>query len=132
MAPFAIAAILLVGLAAGALAVRRLAGRREDVRQLLVVGESPRQALDRVEAAAGPFRGYASERRGWELVLFRRHEGPLGFFEDPEGFMAEATMDVLHVSASHGETGTEVAVHGRCEPRVVDAVLRALAEAPPI
>jgi hypothetical protein len=131
VAPYAIAAVLLVGLAAGVLAIRRLTGRREDVRQTFVVGESPRQALDRVEAAAGAFRGYASERRGWELVLFRRHQGPLGFFEDPDGFMAEATMDILHVSARHGEAGTEVVVRGRCEPRVAAAVLRALAEAPP-
>ena len=131
MAPFAIAAVLLVTLVAGAVAVRRFAARREDVVQVLVVGESPRQALDRIEAAAAPLAGYTCERRGWEAVVFRRHDGVLGFFEDPDGWMADAAMDILHVTAQHAEVGTEVTVRGRCEPQVVATLLRAIAEAPP-
>ena len=131
MAPFAIAAVLLVALIAGAVAVRRLTARREDVLQMLVIGESPRQALDRIEEAATPLPGYTFERKGWEAVVFRRHDGVLGFFEDPEGWMAEAAMDVLHVTAEHADVGTRVTLHGRCEPQVVATLLQALAEAPP-
>ncbi len=121
-----LAAVVLAAILVGMLAVRRLAGTRLDVATPLHVAESPLAVIDRVEQAACRIRGYAYERREREIVIYRRHEGPLGFFDDPEGFLAEATMDLLHVTAERTDGGTQVWLKGRSEPRVIARVQRAL------
>jgi hypothetical protein len=129
MVPGVIAAVLGLALLAGMVAVRRFAGPRLDVRTPLVVSESPLTVIDRVERAAERIRGYAFERRDREIVIFRRHEGPLGFFESPDAWLANATMDLLHVTAEREEGVTQVWVKGRSEPRVINRVRRALTRA---
>jgi hypothetical protein len=107
--------------------VRRRAGLRVEVSTPVVLAESPLTAIDRVEAAAKRIRGYAVERRDRELVLYRRHGGPLGFFETPEALGAEAYLDLLHVAAERKDGQTWVWLKGRSEPRVIARVRRALA-----
>jgi hypothetical protein len=121
-----IAAVLGAALLAGVLAVRRFAGPRLDVRTPLVVAESPLAVIDRVERAASRIRGYAFERKEREIVIFRHYQGPLGFFESPDAWLADATMDLLHVTAEREDGVTRVWVRGRSEPRVIHRVRRAL------
>jgi len=127
--PLLVAAGVLVAIVIGMVAVRSRAGVRVDVSTTLVVDESPPLVLERIEQAARRIRGYACERRERELVIFRRHEGPLGFFDDPQGLLAEATMDLLHVIAERKDGRTEVWLKGRSEPRVVARIRRTLARA---
>src|SRR3954447_15588652 len=129
MVPGIVAGVLAIALVVGVLAMRRYAGRRVEVRTPLVVAESPLTAIDRVERAAARIRGYAFERKEREIVIFRHHDGPLGFFETPDAWLANATMDLLHVTAERDEGVTRVWVKGRSEPRVINRVRRALAEA---
>jgi hypothetical protein len=117
----------LVVLAVWIAFVRRRAGLRVDVSTPVVLAESPLTAIDRVEAAARRIRGYAVERRDRELVLYRRHLGPLGFFETPEALGAETYLDLLHVAAERKDGQTWVWLKGRSEPRVIARVRRALA-----
>jgi hypothetical protein len=129
MVPALVAGVLAVALVAGVLAVRRFAGPRVDVTTPLVLHESPLTVIDRVERAVARIRGYAFERKEREIVIFRRHEGPLGFFESPDTWLAEGTMDLLHVTAEREDGVTRVLVKGRSEPRVINRVRRALARA---
>jgi hypothetical protein len=122
-------ALLGLALLAGALAIRWRAAPRLDVSTPLVVAESPLTVIDRVERAARRIRGYAYERRDREIVIYRRHEGALGFFDNPDALLADAFMDLLRVSAERREGQTEVEVRGRSEPRVINRVRRALARA---
>jgi hypothetical protein len=124
-----IAGVLLLALVAGIVAVRRRAAPRIDTAYPVVVQESPLTVIDRVEEAVSRIDGYASERRGGEIVIFRRHDGPLGFFEHPDAPLSEATMDLLHVTAKRREGATDVWVRGRSEPNVINRVRRALARA---
>jgi hypothetical protein len=127
--PGLIAGLLALSLVVGIVAVRRFAGPRLDVTTPLVVEESPLTVIDRVERAAARIRGYAFERKDREIVIFRHHEGPLGFFESPDAFLSNLTMDLLHVTAERDEGVTRVWVKGRSEPRVINRVRRALARA---
>ncbi len=129
MIPALIAGGLALALIAGVLAVRRFAGPRTSTVYPLVVQESPLTVIDRVEHAAARIRGYAYERRDREIVIYRKHDGPLGFFEHPEAPLAEATMDLLHVTAERKDGTTEVWVRGRSEPHVIYRVRRSLARA---
>ena len=129
MTPLFVAVVAAAAVAAGALFARRLAAPRVDVTTPVVVHESPLTAIDRVEQAARRIRGYAFERSDRELVLYRKHEGPLGFFEGATPLGAETYQDLLHVTAERREGATWVWVKGRSEPRVVARVRRALAEA---
>src|SRR3954452_20677746 len=129
MVPGIVAGVLAVALVAGIFAVRRYAGRRVEVRTPLVVDESPLTAIDRVERAASRIRGYAFERKEREIVIFRHHEGPLAFFESPDAWLANVTMDLLHVTAEREDGFTRVLVKGRSEPRVINRVRRALSRA---
>ena len=95
----------------------------------LVVSESPLTVIDRVERVARRIRGYAYERQDREIVIYRSHEGALGFFDNPDAFLADAFMDLLRVSAERRDGQTEVEVKGRSEPRVINRVRRALARA---
>jgi hypothetical protein len=127
MVPAIVAGLLGVALVVGILAARRFGGQRVDVTTPLVVQESPLTVIDRVEHVAARIRGYAFERKEREIVIFRRHEGPLGFFESPDAFLANATMDLLHVTAEREDGVTRVLVKGRSEPKVINRVRRALA-----
>jgi hypothetical protein len=129
MVPGIIAAVLAVALVGGILAVRRYSGQRLDVTTPLVVQESPLTVIDRVEHAAARIRGYAFERKDREIVIFRHHEGPLAFFESPDAWLANVTMDLLHVTAEREDGFTRVLVKGRSEPRVINRVRRALSRA---
>jgi hypothetical protein len=124
---------LLAGLGlvllAGALMLRWKAEPRLDVSTPLVVSESPLTVIDRVERAVRRIRGYAYERRDREIVIYRRHEGALSFFENPDALLAESFMDLLRVRAERREGQTEVEVKGRSDPRVINRVRRALARA---
>jgi hypothetical protein len=124
--PLFLALAVLVVLLGWIALVRRRAGVRVEVSTPVVLDESPLTAIDRVEAAAKRIRGYAVERRDRELVLYRRHEGPLGFFETPEALGAEAYLDLLHVAAERKDGQTWVWLKGRSEPRVIARVRRAL------
>jgi hypothetical protein len=129
MIPGLIVAGLAVTLVAGLLAVRRFAGPRVSTVYPVVVEESPLTVIDRVERAVTRVRGYACERRDREIVIFRKHDGPLGFFEHPDAWLSEATMDLLHVTAERKDGATEVWVRGRSEPHVINRVRRALSRA---
>jgi hypothetical protein len=124
-------ALALLGLVlfAAALLLRRRAEPRLDVSTPLVVAESPLTVIDRVERAARRLRGYAYERRDREIVIYRRHDGALSFFEHPDALLADAYMDLLRVSAERRDGRTEVEVKGRSDPRVINRVRRALARA---
>src|SRR5690349_12430567 len=122
MVPGIVAGLLAVALVVGVLAVRRLGGQRLEVTTPLVVHESPLTVIDRVEHAVARIRGYAFERKDREIVIFRRHEGPLGFFESPDAWLANATMDLLHVTAEREDGLTRVLVKGRSEPKVINRV----------
>jgi hypothetical protein len=124
-----IAVVLGLALLAGMIAARRVAGLRLDVRTPLVVNESPLTVIDRVERAAKRIRGYAFERKDREIVIFRHHDGALGFFESPDAWLADGTMDLLRVTAERDEGVTRIWVQGRSEPRVINRVRRALARA---
>ena len=125
----ALLALLGVALFVGALAIRWRGAPRIDVSTPLVVSESPLTVIDRVERVARRIRGYAYERQDREIVIYRRHEGALGFFDNPDAFLADAFMDLLRVSAERRDGQTEVEVKGRSEPRVINRVRRALARA---
>jgi hypothetical protein len=125
--PLLVALAVLVVLIAWIALVRRRAGVRIDVSTPVVLDESPLTAIDRVEAAARRIRGYAVERHERELVLYRLHEGPLGFFETPQALGAETYLDLLHVAAERKDGQTWVWLRGRSEPRVIARVRRALA-----
>ena len=125
----ALLALLGVALFVGAIAIRWRAAPRVDVSTPLVVSESPLTVIDRVERAVRRLRGYAYERQDREIVIYRRHEGALGFFDNPDAWLAESFMDLLRVSAERREGQTEVEVKGRSEPRVINRVRRALARA---
>jgi hypothetical protein len=125
----ALLALLGLALFVGAIAIRWRAAPRLDVSTPLVVSESPLTVIDRVEGAARRLRGYAYERRDREIVIYRRHEGALGFFDNPDAFLADAFMDLLRVSAERRDGRTEVEVKGRSEPRVINRVRRTLARA---
>jgi hypothetical protein len=126
--PLLIVSILALALLAGLLAVRR-SGPRMSTAYPLVVEESPLTVIDRVEHTVTRIRGYACERRDREIVIFRKHDGPLGFFEHPDAPLAEATMDLLHVTAERKDGTTEVWIRGRSEPHVINRVRRSLARA---
>jgi hypothetical protein len=125
----ALLALLGVALFVGAIAIRWRAEPRLDVSTPLVVSESPLTVIDRVERAVRRLRGYAYERQDREIVIYRRHEGALGFFDNPDAFLADAFMDLLRVTAERRDGQTEVEVKGRSEPRVINRVRRALARA---
>jgi hypothetical protein len=125
----ALLAVLGLLLFVGALATRWRAAPRVDVSTPLVVSESPLTVIDRVERAARRLRGYAYERRDREIVIYRRHEGALGFFDNPDAWLADSFLDLLRVTAERRDGQTEVEVKGRSEPRVVNRVRRALARA---
>ena len=125
----ALLALLGVALFVGALAIRWRGAPRIDVSTPLVVSESPLTVIDRVERVVRRIRGYAYERQDREIVIYRRHEGALGFFDNPDAFLADAFMDLLRVSAERRDGQTEVEVKGRSEPRVINRVRRALARA---
>ena len=121
-----VAAANLLALVAGMVLVRRRAAPRLQTRYPLVDAESPLTVIDRVERSVSGVDGYASERTEREIVIYRKHEGPLGFFDDPKAPLAEATMDLLHVRAERKDGATEVQVKGRSEARVLNRVKRAL------
>jgi hypothetical protein len=125
--PLVAALALPAAVGAWIVAVRWRSGTRVDVSTPVVLDESALTAIDRVEAAAGRIRGYAVERRDRELVVYRRHGGPLGYFETPEALGAEAYLDLLHVTAERRDGLTWVWLKGRSEPRVIARVRRALA-----
>ena len=125
----ALLALLGVALFVGALAIRWRAEPRLDVSTPLVVSESPLTVIDRVERSVRRLRGYAYERQDREIVIYRRHEGALGFFDNPDAFLADAFMDLLRVTAERRDGQTEVEVKGRSAPRVINRVRRALARA---
>ena len=127
MTPLVVALVALAVVTACAVVVRRRAGSRVEVSTPVVLDESPLTAIDRVEAAAHRIRGYAVERRDRELVVYRRHGGPLAFFETPEALGTEAYLDLLHVTAERVDGRTWVWLKGRSEPRVIARVRRALA-----
>ncbi len=125
----ALLALLGVALVVGAVAIRWRAEPRLDVSTPLVVSESPLTVIDRVERAARRLRGYAYERRDREIVIYRHHEGALGFFDNPDAWLAGSYMDLLRVKAERRDGQTEVEVKGRSDPRVINRVRRALARA---
>jgi hypothetical protein len=130
--PFLVAigiAALLVELLV--LMARRLFGLREDYRWSHAFEESPLTLIDRVETAAKGISGYAYSRGGDDrsIVLYRHHDGPLGGLEHPDAPLAEAMMDLLHISAERSEGVTWLDIHGRSEPRVIYRVRRSLARA---
>ena len=108
----ALLALLGVALFVGALAIRWRGAPRIDVSTPLVVSESPLTVIDRVERVARRIRGYAYERQDREIVIYRRHEGALGFFDNPDALLADAFMDLLRVSAERRDGQTEVEVKG--------------------
>ena len=127
MTPLVVALVLLAVVGIWIVVVRRRTGTRVEVSTPVVLDESPLTAIDRVETAARRIRGYAVERRDRELVVYRRHEGPLSFFETPEALGAESYLDLLHVTAERRDGRTWVWLKGRTEPRVIARVRRALA-----
>jgi len=111
------------------LAARRFFGLREDYRWRHAFQESPVTLIDRVETAAKNISGYAYSRGEDDrsIVLYRHHDGPLGGLEHPGAPLADATMDLLHVSAERREGLTWLDIRGRSDPRVIYRVRRSLA-----
>jgi hypothetical protein len=124
--PLLVALALLAVVGVWIVVVRRRSATRIEVSTPVVLDESALTAIDRVEEAAKRIRGYAVERRDRELVVYRRHEGPLSFFETPEAIGAESYLDLLHVTAERIDGHTWVWLKGRSEPRVIARVRRAL------
>jgi hypothetical protein len=124
--PLLIAAAVSIAVACLIAVAHHRAGVRVDVSTPVVLSESPLTVIDRVEQAARRIRGYEVERHDLELVVYRRHEGPLGFFESPAALGAQAYLDLLRVTAERKDGQTWVWLKGRSEPRVIARVRRAI------